>query len=74
VSQLAKRLGATIRAKRKKAGLKQIHLAERVGVGANHICEIEKGKKYPSIDLLWYLEAELGRIWPASSRESTKEK
>lgn len=63
MSQLSKRIGATIRAKRKVLRIKQNDLAERLGIRASHLCEIEKGKKYPSIELLWDIEAEIGSIW-----------
>ena len=32
--------------------LKQVELAERLGVSKSHICEIEKGTKTPSLDLV----------------------
>ena len=42
--------GARIEAARKKKGLTQEELAERVGVSQSMINHIEKGKKKPSLD------------------------
>lgn len=42
--------GAKIEAMRKKKGLTQEELAEKVGVSQSMINHIEKGKKRPSLD------------------------
>lgn len=41
-----------IRAKRKKLGISQTKLAERVHITQPYLYEIESGRKTPSVDLL----------------------
>lgn len=36
-------IGGNIRRKREEAGVKQVELAERVGVTQNMLCQIERG-------------------------------
>lgn len=40
--------------------LKQVELADRLGVSKSHISEIEKGNKTPSLDLLQRYATEFG--------------
>lgn len=59
-------LGNRIRLLRRAADLTQAQLGKKVAIpSVSHICEIEKGRRFPSIYLLHLLETELGYIWPA---------
>lgn len=44
-----KYLGAKIEAARKRMGLSQTELAQRVGVGQTAVCRWESGKSQPSL-------------------------
>ncbi|MFQ5849997.1 MAG: helix-turn-helix domain-containing protein [Candidatus Binatia bacterium] len=48
-------LGARIREIRKKHGLSQDGLAERAGISAQYVSNIERGKENPTLDLLLQL-------------------
>ena len=50
-----KYLGAKIEAARKRMGLSQVELAERVGVGQTAVCRWESGKTQPSLANLFRL-------------------
>lgn len=43
-------VGKTIQQLRKKAGIKQNELAEKIGISEKHLSKIETGKNYPSLD------------------------
>ncbi|BCG45666.1 Helix-turn-helix motif [Citrifermentans bremense] len=45
-------LGARIKELRKRTGLSQDQLAERVGIEAKYLSRIEVGKRYPSLETL----------------------
>lgn len=45
-------LGARIKELRKRAGLSQDQLAERVGIEAKYLSRIEVGKRYPALETL----------------------
>lgn len=45
-------LGARIKELRKRAGLSQDQLAEKVGIEAKYLSRIEVGKRYPSLETL----------------------
>ena len=47
-----KLIGARIKELRKKAGLTQEKLAERVGLDARHLSRLEVGRHFPSLDSL----------------------
>lgn len=40
-------------------GLTQVQLADRSGVGASFLCDIEKGRKQPGLETLMALAREL---------------
>ena len=44
---------------RKNAGLSQQQLAEKCDIATNYLSEIERGQKFPSIELIERLSAEL---------------
>lgn len=44
---------------RKKAGLSQQQLAERCGMATNYLSEIEREQKFPSVETIERLSAEL---------------
>jgi transcriptional regulator with XRE-family HTH domain len=46
------RLGNRVRALRRKRGLKQVELAEMLGLDRSYLSEIENGKKDPSLRVL----------------------
>ena len=54
-----KLIGARIKELRRKAGLTQEQLAERVGLDARHLSRLEVGKHFPSLDSLELLAKEL---------------
>lgn len=56
-------LGKAIRKARKGRGLKQIDLANKLGVSSSHICEIESGRKSPSVFMLNDIEKIVGSVW-----------
>ena len=39
-----------IQERRRKAGLKQSELAEKIGISEKHLSKIETGKNYPALD------------------------
>ena len=43
-------IGKTIRTLRKRAGLKQSELAEKIGISEKHLSKIETGKNLPSLE------------------------
>jgi transcriptional regulator with XRE-family HTH domain len=45
-------LGARIKELRKRVGLSQDQLAEKVGIESKYLSRIEVGKRYPSLDAL----------------------
>ena len=45
-------LGARIQELRKRRGLKQSELAEKIGIDSKHMSKLECGRSYPSFDLL----------------------
>lgn len=45
-------LGARIKELRKRAGLSQDQLAEKVGIESKYLSRIEVGKRHPSLDAL----------------------
>lgn len=45
-------LGARIREQRKRKGITQEQLAEKLGIDQKHMSKIELGKSYPSLDRL----------------------
>ena len=49
-NRIAKQLGITIRAVREELGMTQADLAEKAGLGANFIGEIERAEKLASIE------------------------
>lgn len=48
-------LGARIKELRKRAGLSQDQLAEKVGIEAKYLSRIEVGKRYPSLETLEHI-------------------
>jgi transcriptional regulator with XRE-family HTH domain len=57
-------LGARIRELRKRRGLTQEQLAEKLGVDQKHMSKIELGKSYPSLDRLILISESLGVSLP----------
>ena len=45
-----KSIANIIQNERRKAGLKQAELAEKIGISEKHLSKIETGKKYPALD------------------------
>lgn len=45
-----KSIANIIQNKRRKAGLKQAELAEKIGISEKHLSKIETGKNYPALD------------------------
>lgn len=57
---IALRIGLRIKNMRKRAGLTQNELTELIGINSrSHLSDIEKGKKMPSLELLYKIEAHL---------------
>ena len=56
-------LGALIRKRREKCGLKVFELAKKFGVSAVYITQIEKHNKIPPYDLYIKIETALGGIY-----------
>jgi len=48
-------LGARIKEIRKRCGLSQDQLAEKVGIEAKYLSRIEVGKRYPSLETLEHI-------------------
>jgi transcriptional regulator with XRE-family HTH domain len=65
-------IGSSIVCKRKELGLTQIELANKTGMSRTSIVNIEKGRQYPPVHLLWEishaLEAKLSEILPEKAR------
>ncbi len=45
-------IGAAVRRRRVEAGIRQDHLAERVGISASHLSRFERGKRHVSLATL----------------------
>lgn len=56
-------VGKTIRKRRRDLDMTQSDLGKRVRAVTSHICDLEKGRKIPSLEMLAKLENELGPIW-----------
>jgi transcriptional regulator with XRE-family HTH domain len=52
MDEFSQQLGNNIRHTRIMRGVKQRELAEMIGVGANYLSRVEKGKDLPSLSLL----------------------
>lgn len=61
--QLAERLGTRIKKARESFGKKQKDVAKAIGIGSSFLCEIEKGKAFPNLPLLYKIELEVGKVW-----------
>jgi len=57
---LARHLGAELRAGRERAGLSVRELARRIGVSASLLSQVERGLAQPSVGTLWAVVTELG--------------
>ena len=53
-------VGSVLRKRRAELGLRQKHVAERVGITEDYLGLIERGQRSPSTDLLDRLARELG--------------
>jgi ribosome-binding protein aMBF1 (putative translation factor) len=60
---LYERLGLAIKKARWQKMVKQKDLAKILKVSPSYVCEIEKGLKSPSIEMLELIEQELGPVW-----------
>lgn len=62
--QLRIKIGKRIRYLRRQKDITQHNLANIIGIeSASYICEIEKGRKSPSLKALHEIEFVLGPIW-----------
>ncbi|WP_313004212.1 helix-turn-helix domain-containing protein [Chryseobacterium gleum] len=52
-------IGSSIVTKRKELGLTQTELANKTGMSRTSIVNIEKGKQYPPVHLLWMISCAL---------------
>lgn len=52
-------IGSSIVTKRKELGLTQIELANKTGMSRTSIVNIEKGRQYPPVHLLWTISCAL---------------
>lgn len=70
-SELREKLGERIRSLRQGLYITQLSLARAVDIASpSHLCDIEAGRKTPSIELLHKLELTLGPIWqPITKRK-----
>lgn len=50
---------ANVRFYRKKSGVSQQELAEKCGIATNYLSEIERGQKFPSIEIIEKLSGSL---------------
>jgi transcriptional regulator with XRE-family HTH domain len=50
--RVAQQLGAKVRQARTQAGLTQREVGARVGVTKNHVTQIERGARLPSVEVL----------------------
>ena len=57
---LARHLGAQLRAGRERAGVSVRELARRIGVSASLLSQVERGLAQPSVGTLWAVVTELG--------------
>jgi DNA-binding XRE family transcriptional regulator len=57
----AKRIGARVRAMRVEAGISPGALAQKVGLSANAIADLESGKTEPQTDVIEHIALALGR-------------
>jgi len=48
--ETAKKIGANIAAARKSAGMQQIALAEKLGIGSSSVCNWEIGNRMPPLE------------------------
>jgi transcriptional regulator with XRE-family HTH domain len=66
-------IGSSIVSKRKELGLTQIELANKTGMSRTSIVNIENGKQYPPLHLLWaisyVLEIKPSDLLPTTSCE-----
>lgn len=60
MSRTKELLGKQIQRLRKRSGLTQEALAERVGIAAPHLSRIENGSSYPSLACLDRMATEMG--------------
>lgn len=58
--KFTKQFGTAIKEMRKAQGLKQKELAENLEISSNYVSMIERGEKFPSLDILERLASELG--------------
>lgn len=56
-------IGERLRRERKRAGLTQVELATRLGVGRGHVWKIEHGAKHPSAKLIEQWSRETGAAY-----------
>lgn len=52
VTNLSDGIGASVRLRRVEAGIRQDHLAQRVGISASHLSRFERGKRDVSVATL----------------------
>ncbi|MEK7477566.1 MAG: helix-turn-helix transcriptional regulator [Candidatus Coatesbacteria bacterium] len=60
LTQVSLNLGLRVRAERRRLGLTQERLAERLRLSANFIAHLEKGSRQPSLDTIVALARVLG--------------
>jgi len=77
MKNLAKRLGARIKALRKSRGLSQEQLAEKTGITPKYLSRLEVGQQNPSIETLAKLtealDVELWELCDVGHEETQKE-
>jgi len=66
-------LGQTVRSLRREADLTQEELAERAGISANYVGEIERGECNPSVLVMFALASGLKAPVDELFREATKD-
>ena len=54
-----RRIGAAVRARRMQLGLSQVFVARAVGMSQQALCDIEKGRYNPSLEVMPRLAAAL---------------
>ena len=52
VTNMSEGIGASVRRRRVEAGIRQDHLAERVGISPSHLSRFERGKRHVSLATL----------------------
>lgn len=57
---LAKKIGIALRYERKRAGMSQQSLSKQANVHVNYICQIERGKRLVTVDILNRLVVNIG--------------